>query len=192
MLGEAADLSVPNEQVARDWFQWIVRNTNFDQMLFEFADKGRVICGSSKVNSLLGEDTKQSLRSILDGGQYRKASTVITGKCRSYVIMARLSSGWIMGLVYDGTSVEEGFRKSLIQQIIVLLCILILELIASLNVIRYQSKDIPEISSSIAHISAGNYNFRINSTAENEIGLIANSVDALAQQLQDKNAIIED
>ena len=33
MLGEAADLSVPNEQVARDWFQWIVRNTNFDQQI---------------------------------------------------------------------------------------------------------------------------------------------------------------
>ena len=35
MLGEAADLSVPNEDVARDWFHWIVRNTDFDQMLFE-------------------------------------------------------------------------------------------------------------------------------------------------------------
>ena len=33
--GEAADLSVPSEQVARQWFQWIVRNTDFDQLLFE-------------------------------------------------------------------------------------------------------------------------------------------------------------
>ena len=41
MLGEAADLSVPNEQVARDWFQWIVRNTNFDQMLFEHSSRMR-------------------------------------------------------------------------------------------------------------------------------------------------------
>ena len=41
MLGEAADLSVPNEQVARDWFQWIVRNTNFDQMLFEHSSRLR-------------------------------------------------------------------------------------------------------------------------------------------------------
>ena len=35
LFGEAADLSVPNEQVARDWFQWIVNNTDFDQLLFE-------------------------------------------------------------------------------------------------------------------------------------------------------------
>ena len=35
MLGEAADLSVPSEEVARDWFQWIVNNTDFDQLLFE-------------------------------------------------------------------------------------------------------------------------------------------------------------
>ena len=35
MVGEAADLSVPSEEVARDWFQWIVNNTDFDQLLFE-------------------------------------------------------------------------------------------------------------------------------------------------------------
>ena len=41
LFGEAADLSVPNEQVARDWFQWIVRNTDFDQMLFEHSSRMR-------------------------------------------------------------------------------------------------------------------------------------------------------
>jgi uncharacterized protein YcbK (DUF882 family) len=35
LLGEAADLSVPSEQVAREWFEWIVRHTDFDQLLFE-------------------------------------------------------------------------------------------------------------------------------------------------------------
>ena len=35
MLGEAADLSVPSEAVARDWFLWLVKNTDFDQLLFE-------------------------------------------------------------------------------------------------------------------------------------------------------------
>ena len=41
MLGEAADLSVPNEQVARDWFQWIAHHTDFDQMLFEHSSRMR-------------------------------------------------------------------------------------------------------------------------------------------------------
>ena len=35
MVGEAVDLSIPSEEVARDWFQWIVNNTDFDQLLFE-------------------------------------------------------------------------------------------------------------------------------------------------------------
>ena len=34
-------VSVPNEQVARDWFRWIVRNTDFDQMLFEHSARLR-------------------------------------------------------------------------------------------------------------------------------------------------------
>ena len=33
--GEAADLSVPSEAVARDWFQWLVKYTDLDQLLFE-------------------------------------------------------------------------------------------------------------------------------------------------------------
>ena len=41
LFGEAADLSVPNELVARDWFQWIAHNTNFDQMLFEHSARLR-------------------------------------------------------------------------------------------------------------------------------------------------------
>jgi hypothetical protein len=39
--GEAADLSVPSEEVARDWFQWIVRHTEFDQLLFEHSRRLR-------------------------------------------------------------------------------------------------------------------------------------------------------
>ncbi|MBQ5331096.1 MAG: EAL domain-containing protein [Oscillospiraceae bacterium] len=104
----------------------------------------------------------------------------------------RLSSGWILGMVYGGTSISGEFAKTFSQQVIVLVCLFVLELIATLNAIRYQARDIPEISGSIAQISQGNYNFRINSTSENELGVIARSVDALAQQLQDKNAVIED
>ena len=41
MLGEAADLSVPSEEVARQWFQWIVSHTDFDQLLFEHSRRLR-------------------------------------------------------------------------------------------------------------------------------------------------------
>ena len=39
--GEAADLSVPSEAVARDWFKWIVHHTDFDQLLFEHSRRLR-------------------------------------------------------------------------------------------------------------------------------------------------------
>lgn len=115
-----------------------------------------------------------------------------SGKTTNYV-MCQLSSGGLRVLtVFDGKVADGSFTKMYSQQIIILACLFVLELIATLNVIRHEAKDIPEISNSIAEISAGNYNFRINSSSENEIGLIAKSVDDLAQTLQDKNAVIED
>lgn len=114
------------------------------------------------------------------------------GKIDNYYINRLSSSGWIISVVYDGKVANGDFFTLYAQQLVVLICLFGLELIATLNAIRYQARDIPKISSSIAEISAGNYNFRINSSAENEIGLIARSVDSLAQSLQDKNAEIED
>ena len=39
MDGEAADLSVPSEEVARDWFPWLAHHTDFDQLLFEHSQR---------------------------------------------------------------------------------------------------------------------------------------------------------
>ncbi|MGN0637951.1 MAG: EAL domain-containing protein [Huintestinicola sp.] len=115
-----------------------------------------------------------------------------SGKTTSYA-MCQVSCGGLRVLtVFDGKVADGSFTKMYSQQIIILACLFVLELIATLNVIRHEAKDIPEISNSIAEISAGNYNFRINSSSENEIGLIAKSVDDLAQTLQDKNAVIDD
>lgn len=115
-----------------------------------------------------------------------------TGKTTSYAICQVSSGGLRVLTVYDGKIADGSFTRLFSQQIIILACLFVLELIATLNVIRHEAKDIPEISNSIAEISAGNYNFRINSSSENEIGLIAKSVDNLAQTLQDKNAVIDD
>ena len=41
LYGEAADLSVPSEAVARDWFQWLAHHTDFDQLLFEHSSRLR-------------------------------------------------------------------------------------------------------------------------------------------------------
>lgn len=154
-----------------------------------------VLCGpenDQRLNELTGnaEDGLSVLAADISA-----TGTIVefkSGKTTSYA-MCQVSCGGLRVLtVFDGRVADGSFTRMYSQQIIILACLFVLELIATLNVIRHEAKDIPEISNSIAEISAGNYNFRINSSSENEIGLIAKSVDDLAQTLQDKNAVIDD
>lgn len=160
-----------------------------------FDQSNNILCrpgNDKKVSELLG-NTEDGLSGLAAG--ISANGTIIefkSGKTTSYA-MCQVSCGGLRVLtLFDGRVADGSFTRMYSQQIIILACLFVLELIATLNVIRHEAKDIPEISNSIAEISAGNYNFRINSSSENEIGLIAKSVDDLAQTLQDKNAVIED
>lgn len=154
-----------------------------------------VLCGpvnDQRLNELTGNTSDGLSRLAADISATGTIVEFKTGKTTSYA-MCQVSGGGLRVLtVFDGRVADGSFTRMYAQQIIVLACLFVLELIATLNVIRHEAKDIPEISNSIAEISAGNYNFRINSSSENEIGLIAKSVDDLAQTLQDKNAVIDD
>ncbi len=139
------------------------------------------------------ENSEHTIGSLIaDGYNNGVINEFKTGRTTNYILSKQTNTGWQIVVIFDGVVADSSFGKMYLQQIIILACLFILELIATLNVIRHEAKDIPEISSSIAEISAGNYNFRINSRSENEIGLIAKSVDNLAQTLQDKNAVIDD
>ncbi|MBQ5333876.1 MAG: EAL domain-containing protein [Oscillospiraceae bacterium] len=161
----------------------------------------RVICISDsdrkKLNELFGNIDNDVFGNGLDtlAESISANGSIIefkTGRTTSYAMCQVAAGGLRVLTVFDGRVADGSFSKMYSQQIIILACLFILELIATLNVIRHEAKDIPEISNSIAEISAGNYNFRINSSSENEIGLIARSVDDLAQTLQDKNAVIDE
>ncbi len=143
---------------------------------------------TSAINDLF-ERSDTTLETLLEQeGQNGVLRSFSTG----YIITQKNVSGWGIAVILDSRISDGGFTKMYVQQIMVLTCLFILELIAVLNIIRHEAKDIPEISESIAMISEGNYNFRINSASENEIGLIANSVDSLAQNLQDKSMKIDE
>lgn len=155
-----------------------------------FDDKGRVVYSPIGVNALMdGADVSLSEIGVTETGSILRFNT---GKTQNFFYNQKLSNGWIIAVLFDGRVAMGDFSRLYTQQVIILACLFALETIATLNSIRHEAKDIPEISASIAQISQGNYNFRINSTSENEIGLIAKSVDDLAQTLQDKNAVIED
>lgn len=174
----------------------ISRRINTDGVYSAVLDQSNnILCrpgNDKKVSELLG-NTEDGLSGLAAG--ISANGTIIefkSGKTTSYALCQVSCGGLRVLTLFDGRVADGSFTRMYSQQIIILACLFVLELIATLNVIRHEAKDIPEISNSIAEISAGNYNFRINSSSENEIGLIAKSVDDLAQTLQDKNAVIED
>ncbi|MDE6593557.1 MAG: EAL domain-containing protein [Oscillospiraceae bacterium] len=114
------------------------------------------------------------------------------GHTTNYVSCRTIPAGWKLTVIYDGNVADGSFSRMYSQQVIILACLFVLELIATLNVIKHEAKDIPEISRSIEEISRKNFNTRIGSVSENEIGLIARSVDELAQKLQDQNKQIDE
>lgn len=55
MTGEAADLHLPSTAIGREWMKWIMMETDFDQCIFETADKKRfwihVSCKSDRTKN---------------------------------------------------------------------------------------------------------------------------------------------
>ena len=101
-------------------------------------------------------------------------------------------TGWEVIILYNS---EKAYRENMElfrNELLLLLGLLVIMLIAVQSIVRFECREIPSISRSIAEISSGNYNFRINTDSRSEIGLIAQSVDELAEALQEKEAIIDD
>lgn len=99
---------------------------------------------------------------------------------------------WTVTVIADHSYLMKNVMSDLRSEIVMLIALLIFMIVVILNVVRHECRQIPRISQSIAEISCGNYNFRINDKSENEIGMIARSVDDLAQALQDKTAVIDE
>lgn len=102
------------------------------------------------------------------------------------------TTGWSIYAAVEYSSMKAFREKTFGEDMLLLLGLLVIMIIVILNAVRHECRNIPQISRSIAEISAGNYNFRINAATDNEIGLIAQSVDNLAGELQRKNAIIDE
>lgn len=146
-------------------------------------------CSASEMDKLMGgRDIEEFIREIGSGAVtgFRNGVTTNYVSCRSF------PTGWKLTVIYDGKVADGSFSRMYSQQVIILACLFVLELIATLNVIRHEAKDIPEISRSIEEISRKNFNTRIGSVSDNEIGLIARSVDELAGKLQEQNKQIDD
>lgn len=144
-------------------------------------------CSEDEMKDILGGNDLSELI-----GTGAASPSFRSGRTTNYISCRTFPTGWKLTVIYDGTVADGSFSRLYMQQVVILACLFVLELIATLNVIRHEAKDIPEISRSIEEISRGNFNTRIGSASVNEIGLIARSVDELARQLQDQNKQIDD
>lgn len=69
---------------------------------------------------------------------------------------------------------------------------LVIMIIAIIVTVKHECRSLPTISQIVTEMTAGNYNFRINDTSNNEIGAISQALDNLSEELQKKNAVIDD
>ena len=99
---------------------------------------------------------------------------------------------WEIIILYNRKSAFAERMRLFGNEVLFLSGLLVIMLIAVMSIVRYECREIPSISDSIAKIAAGDYECRINSRGDNEISLIANSVDDLARTLSENIRIIED
>lgn len=93
---------------------------------------------------------------------------------------------WSALILFDSAEMNGAVYSLFFQQLIILFCLMGLAFIITINVIRVQSKVIPEISKSVSEMAMGNYNYRIDSKQLSELGELARNIDDLARLIQKK------
>ncbi|MGN0696229.1 MAG: putative bifunctional diguanylate cyclase/phosphodiesterase [Oscillospiraceae bacterium] len=165
---------------------FVIEEMSFESVMDYFAK-----FSSSKVYNIIITDEKGSV--ICSPFDEASALDIISDNenyCVSFCV--EKNTGWRIYAASEYSSMKDFREKTFGEEMLLLVGLLVIMIIVILSVVRHECRSIPQISRSIAEISAGNYNFRINAASDNEIGLIAQSVDNLAEELQRKNAIIDE
>ncbi|MGN1417060.1 MAG: EAL domain-containing protein [Oscillospiraceae bacterium] len=165
---------------------FVIEEMSFDAVMNYFSS-----FSSSTVYSIIITDENGS---VVCSPYDEKTALSILGDTENYCVKLCIekNTGWKIYAASEYSSMKAFREKSFGEEMTLLVGLLVIMIIVILNVVRHECRSIPQISRSIAEISAGNYNFRINAPSDNEIGLIAKSVDDLAEELQRKNAIIDE
>lgn len=99
-------------------------------------------------------------------------------------------SGWNVIVLFDSSEISGGIYIAFVQQLIILLCMCALFLIYAINVLHRESAPLHEIRDCTKEITSGNYNYRINNIAKNELGTVAQNVNRIAEIMQAKTSVI--
>lgn len=165
---------------------FVIEEMSFESVMEYFSS----FTSSKMYNVIITDEKGNVICSPFDDAE----SLAVINDTESYCIKsyAEMNTGWRIYAAAEYSSMKSFREKTFGEEMTLLFGLLVIMIIVILNVVRHECRSIPQISRSIAEISAGNYNFRINAASDNEIGLIAQSVDNLAEELQHKNAIIDE
>lgn len=95
-----------------------------------------------------------------------------------------------MAVKFDNVKVQIKKEASLVLSLYIVF--LIVMITAIIITVKHECRSLPTISEIVKEMSAGNFNFRINDVSKNEIGAISLALDNLSEELQKKNAVIDD
>lgn len=95
-----------------------------------------------------------------------------------------------MAVGFDDVKKQTG--KVIFANAVLLASFISVLLAALIITVKRETRSLPAIKKALYEISAGNYNLRINDETQNEIGDIARTIDSLSENIQKKNAVIDD
>lgn len=100
-------------------------------------------------------------------------------------------TGWKILIFFDPQTALANPKAFFIQDVIIALCFLALMLIFSSGQIRAVFAHIPALLKNAGSIGSGNYNLKLNCKRQDEFSIMANTIDHLTGEINEKNQLIE-
>ncbi len=99
-------------------------------------------------------------------------------------------SGWNVIVLFDSSEINGGIYSVFMRQLLILACMSVLMMIYVINILHKESSSLHEIRDCTKEITSGNYNYRINNIAKNELGEVARNVNRISEIMQAKTSVI--
>lgn len=99
-------------------------------------------------------------------------------------------SGLNIFVIFDSTEINGSIYNTFIQQVLILVCLCTLMVIFVVNMLHRESLPLHEIRDCTSEMAEGNYNYRIKSTVNNELGTVASNINKVSDTIRAKNTII--
>jgi diguanylate cyclase (GGDEF)-like protein len=109
----------------------------------------------------------------------------------TYYRYKKKCGSWYCIVLFDKSVTVKNMSRFFMQEIIILLCLIILMFIINVNIIRKESRDLKKITDNCDKISLENYYDITDTYSENEIGNVGKTLTAVVKELYKCKNIIK-